>query len=96
MSYESQFLLRQSEVRINNMNIWSQPALASAARAAIRVVMIWEIFSQQTSGLLIPIKERLNVAAYLVIVADHLPQFMTTVNPFSGDHIQQDSAPCQK
>lgn len=70
--------------------------LVSAAQVVIRAVIIWKIFSQETWGLFIPTKKLLNAAAYLVIVTDHLPQFMTTVNPSSGDYIQQDNAPCQK
>ncbi len=46
-------------------------------------VMVWGIFSWQTLGPLVPIEHRLNVTAYLSIVADHVHPFMTTVYPSS-------------
>ncbi len=46
-------------------------------------VMVWGIFSWHTLGSLVPIEHRLNVTAYLSIVADHVHPFMTTVYPSS-------------
>ncbi len=42
---------------------------------------------------LVPIEHRLNATAYLSIVADHVPLFMTTVCPSSDGYFQQDNAP---
>ncbi len=47
-------------------------------------------------GPLVTIEHRLNVIAYLSIVADHVHPFMTTVCPSSGGYFQQDNAPCHK
>ncbi len=59
-------------------------------------VMVWGIFSWHTLGPLVPIEHRLNAAAYLSIVADHVLPFMTTVYPSSDGYFQQDNAPCHK
>lgn len=45
---------------------------------------------------LVPINNFLNATAYLHIVADHGPQFMTMVQPSYGGHFQQDNKPCHK
>ncbi len=45
--------------------------------------MVWVIFSWLTLGPLVPIEHRLNATAYLIIDADHVHPFMTTVNPSS-------------
>ncbi len=37
-----------------------------------------------------------NATAYLIIVADHVYHFMTTVYPSSDGYFQQDNAPCHK
>ncbi len=57
--------------------------------------MMWGIFSWHTLGLLVPIEHRLNSAAYLSIVADHVHPFMTTVYHLLM-YFQQDNAPCHK
>ncbi len=57
---------------------------------------MWGIFSWLTLSPLIPIEHRLNVTAYLSIVADHVHPFMTTVYPSSDGYFQQDNAPCHK
>ncbi len=44
-----------------------------------RGVMVWGIFSWHTLGSLVPNDYRLNATAYLIIVADHVHPFMTTV-----------------
>lgn len=43
-------------------------------------------------GFLVPIKDRLNAAAYLGIEADHEPQFITTLQPSTSGHFQQNNA----
>ncbi len=58
--------------------------------------MVWGIFSWHTLALLLPIEHCLNATAYLSIVADHVPPFMTTVYPSSDGYFQQDNAPCHK
>ncbi len=68
--------------------------LVSTVQAGGGGVMVWRIFSWQTLGPLVPIKNRLN--AYLSIVADHVHPFMTTVYPSSDGYFQQDNAPCHK
>ncbi len=57
-------------------------------------VMVWEIFSWYTLGLLVPIEHHLNETVYQSIVADH--PFMTTVYPSSDGYFQQDNALCFK
>ena len=42
-------------------------------------VMVWGILPWHNLGPLIPIEHRLNAAAYLIIVADRVHPFMTTV-----------------
>lgn len=59
-------------------------------------VMVWEMFSWHTLGLLIPIDHQLNVTTYLIIVADHVHPFMTTVYQFSNGYFQQNNAQCHK
>ncbi len=56
-------------------------------------VMLWGIFSWHTS---VPIEHHLNAKAYLSVDADHVPPFMTIVNPSCGGYFQQDNVPCQK
>ncbi len=65
--------------------------LVSMGQAAAGV-MVWEIFSWQTLGPLVPTEHHLNTTAYLSIVADYVPPFMTTVYP----SFQQDNVPCHK
>lgn len=57
-------------------------------------VIVWGIYSCRTSGFLVPIKDYLNAAAYLGIVADHVSNFMTTLYPLSGGPFQGDTVPC--
>ncbi len=59
------------------------------------VVMVWGIFYWHTLGPFVPIEHRLNVTAYLSIVA-YVPPFITTVYSFSDGYFQQDNAPCHK
>ncbi len=59
-------------------------------------VMVRGIFSWHTLGPLVPIEHRLNITAYLSIVADRVLPFMTTVYPSSDGYFQQDNAPCHK
>ncbi len=56
--------------------------------------MVWGIFSWHTLGPLLPIEHCLNATAYLIIVADYVYPFMTTVYPSSDGYFQQDNAPC--
>ncbi len=70
--------------------------LVSTVQAGGGGVMVWGIFSWHTLGHSVPIEDRLNATAYLSIVADHVPPFMTTVYPSSDNHFQQDNAPCHK
>lgn len=57
-------------------------------------VMVRGISSCHTLGFLVPIKDHLSAAAYLGIVADHVPNIMTTLYPLSGSPFQLDTAPC--
>ncbi len=99
-SDESRFLLQRSDGRVR---IWRKEhesmdpsCLVSMVQAGGGGVMCGEIFSWHTLGPLVPIEHRLNVIAYLSIVADHVHPFMTTVCPSSGGYFQQDNAPCHK
>ncbi len=65
--------------------------LVSTVQAAGGGVMVWGVFSWHTLGLLVPIEHRLNVTAYLSIVADHVHPFMTTVYHLLM-YFQQDNA----
>jgi len=47
-------------------------------------------------GPLVSIEHRLNAAAYLNIVTDHVHPFMTTEYPSSDGYFQQDNAPYHK
>ncbi len=84
-----------SEFGVNNMKAWIHPEL-SMVQAGGGGVMVWGIFSWYTLGPLVPIEHRLNVTAYLSIVADHVHPFMTTVYPSSDGYFQQDNASCHK
>ncbi len=55
--------------------------LVSTVQAGGGGVMVWGIFSWHTLGPLVPIEHCLNATAYLIIVADHVHPFMTTVYP---------------
>ncbi len=57
--------------------------LVSMVQAGGGGVMVWGIFSWHTLGPLVPIEHRLNATTYLIIVADHVHPFMTTVFPSS-------------
>ncbi len=63
--------------------------LVSTVQAGGGGVMVWGIFSWHNLGLLVPIEYNLNTTAYLSIVADHVPPFMTTVYPSSDGYFQQ-------
>ncbi len=65
-------------------------------QAAGGAVMVWGIFSWHTLGPLVPIEHRLNATTYLIIVADHVHPFMTTVYPSSDGYFLQDNAPYHK
>ncbi len=83
-SDESRFLLQHSDswVRIwcKEYESMDPSCLVSMVQAAGGGgVMVWGIFSWHTLGPLVPIEHRLNVTAYLSIVADHVHPFMTTV-----------------
>ncbi len=67
-----------SEIGEKNMKAWIHPD--STIQAGGGGVMVWRIFSWHTLGPLVPIEHRLNVTAYLSIVADHVHPFMTTVH----------------
>ncbi len=99
-SDESRFLLQHSDVGsefgIKNMKAWIHPALSQRFRMDGNGVMMWGIFSWHTFSPLVPIEHRLNVTAYLSIVADHVHPFMTTVYTSSDGYFQQDNAPCHK
>ncbi len=45
---------------------------------------------------IVPIVHRLNATAYMIIVADHVHTFMTTVYTSSDGYFQQDNDPCHK
>ncbi len=104
-SDESRFLLRShSDGRVR---IWRKEhesmdpsCLVSTVQAGAGAdgggVIVWGIFSGHTLGSLEPIEHRLNATIYLIIVADHVHPFMTTVNPSSDGYFQQDNAPCHK
>ncbi len=86
-SDESRFLLRHSDGRVR---IWRKEhesmdpsSLVSMVQAGGCCFMVWGIFSWHILGTLVPIKHRLNVTAYLSIVADHVHPFMTKVYPSS-------------
>ncbi len=70
--------------------------LVSTVQAGGGGVVVWGIFSWHTLGPLVPIEHRLDVIAYLSIVADHVHPSMTTVFPSSEDYFQQDNAPFHK
>ncbi len=70
--------------------------LVSTVQAAGGGVVVWGIFSWHTLDPLVQIEHRLNIRAYLSIVADHVHPFMTTVYPSSDGYFQQDNAPCHK
>ncbi len=87
---ESRFLLRRSDGRVR---IWHKEhesmdpsCLVSTVQAAGGGVMVWGIFSWHTLGPLVPIEHCLNATAYLIIVADHVHPFMTTVYPSSDGY----------
>jgi len=67
--------------------------LVSTVQAAAGV-MVGEIFSWHTLGLLVPIEHLLNTTAYLSIVSDHVNPFMTSV-PSSDGYFQEDNATSQ-
>ncbi len=58
--------------------------------------MVRGIFSWHTLVPLVPIEHRLNITAYLSIIADHVHPFMTTVYPSSDGYFLQDNAPYHK
>ncbi len=86
-SDESPFLLRHSDSRDRiwrkEHDIMDSSCLVSTVQAGGGGVMVWGIFSWHSLGPLGPIKHRLNITAYLSIVADHVHPFMTTVYPSS-------------
>lgn len=53
------------------------------------------IFSWHTLRHLVPMKDHLNTIAYLGIAADHMPQFMFTINSSSGCHFQEENSMLQ-
>ncbi len=82
-SDESRFLLRHSDGRVR---IWCKEhesidpfCLVSTVQAGGGGVMVWGIFSWHTLGPLVPIEHRLNTAAYLSIVAEHVHLQCTTL-----------------
>ncbi len=84
---EFRFLLRHSDSRVR---IWRKlhesmdpSCLVSTVQAGGGGVMVWGIFPWHSFGPLLPIEHRLNVSAYMSIVADHVHPFMTTVYPSS-------------
>jgi len=68
--------------------------LVATVQAGGGSLMVWEIFSWHTLGLLVPIVHRLNATAYPSIVSGHVHPFMTTMYPSSDGYFQQDNAPC--
>ncbi len=97
-SDESWFLLRHSDGRVR---IWRKEhesmdpsCLVSTVQAG--GVMVWDILSWHILGPLVPVEHRLNVTAYLSIVAYHVHLFTTTVYTSSDGYFQQDNAPCHK
>ncbi len=98
-SDESWFLLQHSDGRVR---IWHKehesidPSCLVSTVQAGGGVMVWGTFSWHTLGPLVPIEHRLNAAAYLSIVADHVHPFMTTVYPSSDGYFQQDNSPYHK
>ncbi len=97
-SDESRFLLRNSDGRVR---IWRKEhesmdpyCLVSTVQAGGGGVMVLGIFYWHT--FVVSIEHCLNTTAYLSIVADHVPPFMTTVYPSSDGYFQQDNAPCHK
>ncbi len=99
-SVESRFLLQHSDGRFRiwrKVNESMDPScLVSTVQAGGGGVMVRGMFSWHTLGPFVPIEHRLNVTAYLSIVADHVHPFKTTVYPSSDDYFQQDNAPCHK
>ncbi len=81
-----------SEFGLKNMKAWIHPALSQW----FRLVVVLGIFYWHTLGPFVPIEHRLNVTAYLSIVAYHVPPFITTVYSSSDGYFQQDNAPCHK
>jgi len=81
-SDESRFLLQHSDGRVR---IWRKehesmdPSCLVLTVQAGGGVMVWGIFSWHTLGSLVPNDYHFNATAYLIIVADHVHPFMTTV-----------------
>ncbi len=80
-SDESRFSLQHSDIWVRILckeyESMDPSCLVSMVQAAGGGVMVWGIFSWHTLGPLVPIAHRLNVTAYLSIVADHVHPFMT-------------------
>ncbi len=97
----SRFLLQYSDGRVR---IWRKEhesmdpsCLVSTVQAGGGGgVMVWGIFSWHSLGPLVPIDHCLNTTAYLIIVADHVHPFMTTVYPSYDGYFLQDNAQCHK
>ncbi len=83
----------ESEFVVKNMKAWIHPALSQRFRLMGVCVMVWEIFSWYTLGLLVPIEHHLNETVYQSIVADHPFRYYSTS---SDGYFQQDNAPCHK
>lgn len=63
------------------MNVGIRSVLYQRFRVLVVVLcQIWGIFFWHTLGPTVQLKTRLNIAVYLGIVADHVPQFLTTVH----------------
>ncbi len=90
---ESRFLLRHSDGRVR---IWcKEHEIMDPSCPCLNGSGWWwwcngvGIFVWHT---LVPIEHYLNITAYLIIVADHVYHFMTTVYPSSDDYFQQNNA----
>ncbi len=98
-SDESRFLLRHSDGRVRTGHKVHESMDPSCLVSTVQAAggggeMVLGILSWNTLG--VPIEHRLNATAYMIIVADHVHPFMTTVYPSSDGYFQQDNASCHK
>lgn len=80
----------------NKRHVSMDPTFVPMIQVVTGSVMLWGIFPWHTLGTLVPIKYLLNTAAFLRIVADHVPQFMKMLLQSCGGFFKQDNAACHK
>lgn len=73
------------KLMFNYIKVWLHLDLCQSFEM---LVLVWGFFSWHTLETFVLIKDYLNVAAYLGMLSDHVPQFITTVNLSSGWHFK--------